>query len=713
MKVLALKRGVGTGKTEAYISRVVKMIGEEGDPGAFVVLIPRHTLADELVGRFEAEIAAQGKHYTVGTWRSRGAKNDRGVPMCADYENVREAEKLLADIDAEICKNCQYRSECPYLDQAAHGARDIWIGAHDLAFLKAPAPLRPKDITNNHFEIQGVVIDESIIQTGLDGVGDPIEIVIDSIDTWELPEGEDGKRLAAMRAMLKEAARDEPDGWLRPAALWKAGLAPKEAYEAIDLEWSRKLTSKQVKNWRERTANATITSAETLWKVASEALHYHAYDSGRGRTGFRTFDKSGRIEIARNESGARILRLTDRKSVHKDWYAPTLIVDANLDITLLRNYWPGVSMVGKEFIVRAPFQNIVQVTGLGAGWAKGEICPPKKPGENASEETLSKYSDKAAKSERNRLRLRAIIMREHARVKSRRTLVVSYKAAIEAMSSPVPGVGFYREIAPGIDGAWFQNLAGIDRWKDADLIIVVGRPLPGPRDIERMAGALTGEAPISPDGPWYPTKTDSFRLILDTPTSVSKRSAVTLFHPDPTCERLRRLICEGEIEQAIGRGRGIWRKAHNPLQIVILGNEIMPFLINEEVDAEKFEPSPYDLQIALGSIAFENSASIVAAYPGLWPSADAARKAIIRHRQSVAENTWRYHAGQYLNDRPVTLECVEFKLAGARMRPQKAFHAPTLIADPKAAIECLLSAPVASFSFSGSHTFHPAKPLQE
>ena len=41
-------------------------------------------------------------------------------------------------------------------------------------------------------------------------------------------------------------------------------------------------------------------------------------------------------------------------------------------------------------------------------------------------------------------------------------------------------------------------------------------------------------------------------------------------HPDPVAESIRWQICEGEIVQIIGRGRGINRTAKNPLDVIVM-----------------------------------------------------------------------------------------------------------------------------------------------
>ena len=48
----------------------------------------------------------------------------------------------------------------------------------------------------------------------------------------------------------------------------------------------------------------------------------------------------------------------------------------------------------------------------------------------------------------------------------------------------------------GVETAHFGNVAGLDRWRDVDIAIIIGRPLPSRRDIENLAAAATGRPVI-------------------------------------------------------------------------------------------------------------------------------------------------------------------------------------------------------------------------
>ena len=102
--------------------------------------------------------------------------------------------------------------------------------------------------------------------------------------------------------------------------------------------------------------------------------------------------------------------------------------------------------------------------------------------------------------------------------------------------------------------------------------------------------------------------------------------------PTSNCERIRKRMCEGELIQAIGRGRGVNRTAETPLDVVILTDVALLLPVDEFLPDEAIMASPVDLMLAEGGVAFDDGASAAKAYPQLWRTAAAARMAFQRER---------------------------------------------------------------------------------
>ena len=91
-------------------------------------------------------------------------------------------------------------------------------------------------------------------------------------------------------------------------------------------------------------------------------------------------------------------------------------------------------------------------------------------------------------------------------------------------------------------------------------------------------------------------------------------------HADSTAEAIRWSICEAELIQAMGRGRGVNRTAGKPLQIDLLTDVVLPVTVNELVTWSELRPTRRDLMAARG-VVLENAADMAACFPDLWPTA--------------------------------------------------------------------------------------------
>ena len=104
-------------------------------------------------------------------------------------------------------------------------------------------------------------------------------------------------------------------------------------------------------------------------------------------------------------------------------------------------------------------------------------------------------------------------------------------------------------------------------------IAFLGRTLPNCKDIETLAGALTGQPIAHVSGMW-PEETATLRT--------ADRSYITVEnprHPDPMAEAIRWNICEGNLLQALGRARAVNRGDKNPVEVILLTNIALPLTI--------------------------------------------------------------------------------------------------------------------------------------
>ena len=165
-------------------------------------------------------------------------------------------------------------------------------------------------------------------------------------------------------------------------------------------------------------------------------------------------------------------------------------------------------------------------------------------------------------------------------------------------------------------------------------------------------------------------------------------------HPDPTCEAIRWQICEGELMQAIGRGRGVNRAAENPLDIDILGDVCLPITVHE-VEIWR-EPSPIIEALAADGIFLVSATDMVKCWPTLWPTERKARWTLDRAKLCVrASDASPLRGASDASPLENTIKDqrqLMYRLTGPGMQARHGFFDPKIVRDPKAWLEQRLGA---------------------
>jgi hypothetical protein len=100
-------------------------------------------------------------------------------------------------------------------------------------------------------------------------------------------------------------------------------------------------------------------------------------------------------------------------------------------------------------------------------------------------------------------------------------------------------------------------------------------------------------------------------------------------HPDRVAEACRWQVCEGELVQAIGRGRGVNRTASNPLEMDILANVDLPVTVAKVASWDSEGISEFVEMLAEG-IILTSPADMAKCWPELWATPKAAEHDIAR-----------------------------------------------------------------------------------
>ena len=184
---------------------------------------------------------------------------------------------------------------------------------------------------------------------------------------------------------------------------------------------------------------------------------------------------SGRIVIKENDR-KRVIAVRGVWPVRKQWQVTTMIMDATLpELPMLQAYFPQVE-VG-EPIEADPPECVVVRQVLKAPVSARRLI-------------------NNTKSDVNRKALRRYVLRRWIETGRQPTLVIcqmDYEDWLKDSGLP-----------ENITVEHYNNIAGLDDFKDVRLLILIGRVIPGPEAVETYAGVLTGEEPKKlPHGTWY------------------------------------------------------------------------------------------------------------------------------------------------------------------------------------------------------------------
>jgi putative DNA primase/helicase len=229
----------------------------------------------------------------------------------------------------------------------------------------------------------------------------------------------------------------------------------------------------------------------------------------------------------------------------------------------------------------------------------------------------------------------------------------------------------------------FGALAGLDCYKEAAGMVVIGRPQPSGYRIRNMLHMLTGD-PGDERGAdfWFD------RVVAGIQCADGTVRATEHFQDiDPVAESLRWLTCEAELIQAIGRIRPCRRDT--PAFIDLLCDVPLPIVVDEVCQWREVRlSSQEEALVDLGFLA-ESPEHLHLLTPGVWSSADAARKWLARGaggQTPISKSLYRDLSA-----------CCRYQMPGPGQKWRRAHYDPRRIGSPRAWLEERLG-PVANFA---------------
>jgi len=681
--LLGLPVDVGLGKTSSARAAIAGLIGSGGlGTRKVVYAVPRHDLGAEQV----TELKALG--LSAMLWKGRTAPDPTDDNpdrlMCLDTEATFDALEIEHPVEQSCCKVkngaelllCPWFHDCGYQRQKLLAqAAQVIVCAHDSLFHMKPQAIG---------EVGLLVIDEAFWQSGLRGLDGKATLTQDGLEPGrtsltcyngkgKMDVGATADLIAARERLCKALRVTEP-GPLRLGLLEAVGLTPDDCRHAATLERRRMrdagLRPGMSPVERRKRIEAVLPPASepwappgrcaTLWLILAEAL-----ENGHDAAGAEL------VHDMTEAGSVRALRLRWRSPMRTGWAAeaPILHLDATLRPELVQTYLPRID-IGAPVAARQPHVRVRQVTG--SPTSARALSPSADAPERDRKAAASRLRDLRAWID-----LRARQCRRPNQAID--LLVVGQKAAIDALRAA--------GLPPRVEAVHFNALSGLDRWGGIGGMVILGRTLPAPRTVELIAMALTGRVPASnPEdaGWWYPMVERRIRLAGNRTAPLAMEE-----HADPIAEAVRWCICEAELIQAMGRGRGVNRTAATPLEIDLLTDVVLPVTVDALVPWSDLRPTRRDL-MALTGIVLENAADMADCFPELWSSAAAARQ----DRSRSVTNC--YYRDLYNSQMSHSSAEVTYRPEGAGHRARTARVDLSSIPDPEAWLTNRLG-PLASF----------------
>ena len=582
---IGLRATVGLGKSTAarrHVLALCEALRSIGAPHRIAVFTPSHALAEETAAAW----GAMGARVAVLRGYER-ADPRTGQSMCRHLPLVRAAIRAGLDVQVSACRSGTHHV-CPNHDSCLKQQNRREIAGADIVVAPYDALFTGFASETDHFGL--LIVDEGCWQRALTedqiSFADLAARPLLDLSPWGPRDRIDGQRaeLDRARRLLTKVLAEAAEGPLTRSQLVAAGFDADLCRAASRIEAALVETPDLRPGLNaedHRRAEATASRAETgrrvarAWTAMAELLDGAA-------------DDGGHLRIAGN-AGGRHFRHARMFRIHPSLAAkPVLHLDATLRSAIARRLFPRLDV--HEIDACSPHMSVHLVTG---SFGKSSLCTDARTS-----------GEEAARRER-RLSECVDYVRWQA-LRGGQTLVITYQACEVAFAG-----------IPGVQTGHFNAIAGLDAFGTVDRLIVIGRPLPRDSDLSPVCGALFGRQVSG----GYGTRLSSVWMRDGTKCAVR-----AVCHQDGLAEEIRQAICEDEILQAIGRGRGVNRSAQDPLEVHVLGNLALPVVHDTVVTWEVVRPDVVQRMLLTG-LAVDSPADAVALHPELFDSANQAKLA--------------------------------------------------------------------------------------
>ena len=591
---IGVRATVGLGKTaqsRRHLLALGAKLKKAGLPHGIVVFTPSHVLAEESAAAWRAG------GVTVAVHRGFEAQHpEQKGPMCRDLDMVRMA---LAAGQSAFANSCLRKggSRCHAFDGCLKQENLDEVGRADVVI--APYDTLFSGLAVKADDVAVLMIDEGCWPRALRETRGMFVETLAAAEV-DLPQkGDDAQaeadawaQLFALRQRIAQALAANGLGSFARTRLVDAGLTSTDCLSAAVLEAQLRPDPELRPGLPQGARKQAAVMAQAAERaIRRERLFLAMCDLLRGDV-----ERNGRIRVmsADAKTGLHEVVVLDLHRLHPGFAAkPVLHLDATLRPELAETVLPGLQV--SAITAEAPHMSLTAVQG---SFGKATLCA----------DPLAATSENQRRA--NRLQECVDHVRwEARRVAPGRVLVVTYMACEAAFLG-----------LPGVDVVHFNAIAGLDAYRDVALLIVIGRPLPPDMALQPLVGGYFGQ---EAEGGYT-------QVLRSVPLRNGRQGVLRVMqHEDPQAEILRVAICDDEVIQAIGRGRGVNRTADSPLEVQVLADVALPLVHDRVIAWETICPDIVQ-RMLLAGVAVDSPADAAVLYPALFSHPEQAKTAFRR-----------------------------------------------------------------------------------
>ena len=514
----------------------------------------------------------------------------------------------------------------------------VWIIATDTLFHAQKALGKPV----------AAIIDEGLWQKGIRGVEANEDfdwsVAIDSISNEPPPPktpenisdfGPRELNFLHLRYQLASALRAHPNnGGIEREYFDALSLNATSCKDALSTEWRHYAADLKKLGQHPGMSELELTKLASKYNLIDRIQHtrrvIQIWEELREFLNRADITVSGRLTLAQ-KNGQRIIKWRGVKQISTQFKVKTLLLHATLPpLSILQVYHPSVEIVANIKVKLPKSVHIRQVLGT-----------PTSARKLRREQTL--------------LEVRRYILARYLELNRPLTVVICQQKVEEWLKAS----GLPDDIAI----EHYNNITGLDHFKDVRLMLLIGRTAPGPQAVEALTAALTGKCPTPATTNrngfrWYNTVERGIRLRDGTGIATKGDQ-----HPDPDVEAIRFQIHEGELVQALGRARAVNRTAATPLDVHLLFDTCLPITVDEV--ARWQTPTPL-IETAINGVMLTSPVDLVKIWPELWPNEKAAYRTLQAEMPKLPN-----------------FEQLEYQPEGPKMKKRVGYFDLTLIPDPR------------------------------